>query len=645
MAAQYGRWNFDGTPMPSALPDCVGELLAPWGPEGRSRYHDQEAELLWFPFETTERRPRKQPMVLDCGEVLLWEGRLDNGREILGMLGASEPSSRSDVEVIAAAWSRWGPDCFARLTGDWALSLWIPRERRLLLAVDILATRHLCYVVEMNSAQWSSVPDPLILLSGRDFALDEEYLAGWLGAFPAAHLTPFREIHRVPPASVVTIRPGSVTVHRYWDFDGKRRIRYGNDEDYEGHFLDLLRQSVGRRLRSSSPVLAELSGGMDSSAIVCVADQLTAASGAPKIDTVSWYNESEPHWNERPWFTKVEAQRGQTGLQVDANAVRPEADDGSAGFRCRPGAIPHRDPVVEFMLSRGHRVLLSGIGGDEFLGGVPTAVPELANLLARTEFLSFWRRMMVWALVQRRPWIHLLRDTVRAFMPPSLIAFSGQREIPWLLPDFVSRQKAALNGYHRRLRWMGPPPSFQENADALEGIRRQLGCVDPFPGHPFERRYPFLDRDLLEFLFAIPREQLIRPGQRRSLMCRALRGIVPDAVLNRPRKAFISAAPIRRAEQHLRTLAASGSIASEEAGIADAAKYRSALHAACAGSDIPLIPLMRTMALEQWFASLSRCGMLRARLIGSSSRRSTDQRGGSRDPEPAGTGEVTQCRV
>jgi asparagine synthase (glutamine-hydrolysing) len=294
------------------------------------------------------------------------------------------------------------------------------------------------------------------------------------------------------------------------------------------------------------------------------------------------------------------------------------------------------------MMRNEHRVLLSGIGGDEFLGGVPTPLPELEDLLARGKIL-LWQRMLAWALVQQRPWIHLLRDTVRGFLPPFLAGFDRQGQIPWLVPDFVSRQSCALGGYRRRLRWIGPLPSFQENADALEGIRRQLGCMDLSPGHPFERRYPFLDRDLLEFVLAIPREQLVRPGQRRSLMRRALRGTVPDAILDRRRKAFISRSPIRLAEQHLGALAASDRLASEEAGIVDSAKCRDALDGACMGRDIPLVPLVRTLALEQWLQVLGRSGLLDGRLISIRPRVSTGESGDSQIPELQGTGEVAQC--
>src|SRR5581483_4360900 len=109
---------------------------------------------------------------------------------------------------------------------------------------------------------------------------------------------------------------------------------------------------------------------------------------------------------------------------------------------------------------------------------------------------------------------------------------------------FVSRNQRALAEYRSRVKIFGPPPSVQENLSTLEALRRQLASL-MLPTDPLhEVRYPYLDRDLLEFLYGIPRQQLVRPNERRSLMRRALKGVVPDQVLNRRRKAFVIRSPI-----------------------------------------------------------------------------------------------------
>ncbi len=612
MGAQFGKWNFGERATPSGYLDGVKKLLSLFGPDGHEEYHGRGLDLLYCSFETTEQDPKPQPWVFDSGEVLMWDGRLDKTRDLIREIGIPLPPTPSDIEIVAAAWSRWHQECLAKLIGDWALSLWNPRDRCLFLAADILATRHLYYAVEDDSVQWCSVPDPLVLLAEQHLSLDEEYLAGWLASFPAPHLTPFREIRRVPPASLVLVRPQGCTIRRYWEFDEHKKICYGRDAEYQEHFLDLFRQSVRRRLRSTSPILAELSGGMDSSSIVCIADQLSSASLSPGIDTVSYYNDSEPHWNERPWFTKVEVQRGRTGVHIDASAPTEPCETDDVCFPSRPGAGSGKSAVLDYMMRNGHRVLLSGIGGDEFLGGVPTPLPELEDLLARGRFLTLWRHLFAWALVQRRPWIHLLRDTALGFLPSGFRSRQRAHRLgSWLRPTFVQHQLRALSSYATRWRLFGPLPSFQENADALDGICRQLGCRDLTAGYPYERRYPFLDRDLLEFLFAIPREQLVRPGERRSLMRRALASIVPEEVLHRKRKAYVSRSPLTTAATQYAILSArKDRLAIGELGIVHPEKFLEALDAARQGRDVPVLSLLRAVSVEEWLDTLRARGLL-----------------------------------
>ena len=145
-------------------------------------------------------------------------------------------------------------------------------------------------------------------------------------------------------------------------------------------------------------------------------------------------------------------------------------------------------------------------------------------------------------------------------------------------------------------RW----PSNSGNIDTINAIRRQLGCF-PQPTSPYyEKRYPYLDRDLLESLFAIPRNQLVRPGQRRSLTRRALAGIVPDDVLNRPRKAFVCRAPLAALTQEQITLTLLG----YSLRIVDAHRFHDFVQSAARGREIPVTAALRTVILERWLAHL-----------------------------------------
>jgi asparagine synthase (glutamine-hydrolysing) len=529
----------------------------------------------------------------------------------------------TDVAIVAVAFEKWAANCFAKLIGDWALSIWNPGNRSLILAKDPIGTRHLYYSFDNNQVTWSTILDPLVRLAGKTFALNEEYIAGWFSMFPAAHLTPCVGIHSVPQSSSVLLRPGKNAVSKYWDFDPEKKIRYHADAEYEEHFRAVFAKALQRKLRSDRPILAELSGGRDSSSIVCMADTIVArgAADTPRLDTISYYDDSEPNWNERPYFTKVEEKRGRTGWHVNVGAQDPEQipvpkprpESAHGRFVPTPGYDGRTCPHFRMcMASQGNRVVLSGIGGDEVMGGVPTPAPELENLLATAQFGTLAHQLKVWALEKRKPWFHLFWEAARGFFPPALVGVPKyMRPAPWLHSSFVKRHWAALAGYPSRTKLFGPLPSFQDNVSTLDALRRQLARTAlPFEP-PFEKRYPYLDRGLLEFMFAIPREQLVRPAQRRSLMRRALVGIVPDEILNRKTKAFVVRAPMVAISNDWAHFAEmTQNMLSNSLGIVDSERLLAALQKGRRGEEVPIVTLERTIHFEHWLRNLRALGIV-----------------------------------
>jgi asparagine synthase (glutamine-hydrolysing) len=588
-----------------------------YAPDGGGSYSTGDVNIHYCAFHTTkESRRETQPFITESGAVIAWDGRLDNRAELIRSVPHVLNAGSTDVSIVAATYQEYGTGCFAKLIGDWAVSIWEPKTRSLILAKDFIGTRHLYYSVDKEQVTWSTVLDPLVLFTKNAFALCEEYIAGWFAFFPAAHLTPYVGIHSVPPSSFAFIRAGKHSARNYWDFDPGKRIHHRTDGEYEEHFRSVFAESVRRRLRSDSPILAELSGGMDSSSIVCVADTVIArgAAGTPRLDTVSYYDDTEPNWNERPYFTKVEEKRGRTGTHIDVGSSEAfHADLESGGFLPTPDSAGRMSSktakqFASCLTSRGNRVVLSGIGGDEVTGGAPSPTPELADLLARARFKALAHQLKAWSLNKRKPWFHLFFESVREFLPPLIFGVpEPMRPVPWLHPAFVSRNRSALVGYQSRLKFFGHLPSFQQNASVLNALRRQLECSALPTDHHYEKCYPYLDRDFLEFIYAIPREQLVRPGQRRSLMRRALVGTVPDEILSRKRKAFVARAPMvcvstgwpRIVEMSQHMVCASLEIITQEA-------LFEALQKARRGQQVPIVPLIRTFSVESWLQHVRR---------------------------------------
>lgn len=636
MSFQFGRWHFDSKDSRRAFPTLSDDLVLLYGPDGRGTYVGDGVNITYGALHTTsESRTEIQPYRSEAGRVFTWDGRLDNREDLLDQLGGQVTSHAPDVAIAAAAYDRWGTGAFGKLTGDWALSIWDPSERRLLLAKDVIGVRRLYWYMSVHHVSWSTELEAIVQMEEFQPTFDEEYIAGWFSHYPAPHITPYAAVHSVSPGSFVSVRPRRSITATHRALDVTHPVIHPRDTEYEEHFRSVFAESIKRRLRSDKPILAELSGGIDSSSIVCVADCLIAKGQAPtpRLDTVSFFDPSEPNWDERPYFTRVEEARGRKGLHIDvshSNRAIPGLQPGLPSVtpnHC--GGEPEESALLAGCLkSNGSRVVLSGLGGDEMTGGVPTAIPELADLLASGGLGRLIRRLTEWAISTRQPCFHLLWSTCRGFLPPHISTEPPNLyAAEWLSPQFVRRHWEVLSGYDQRLHVFGPPPSVQENLSTLRALQRQLACSGRRTAYLHETRYPYLDQGLLEFLFAIPREQLVRPGQRRSLMRRALAGIVPSEVLERRRKAFILRAPMVAIRENWAALETfTRHMVCEGMGIVDAAKFQRALSRIRDGHVVPMVPVLRTLLIEQWL----RCN---AQLNAAERSR---RRGGERGRDTAG---------
>jgi len=254
MSAQAGIWNFNDKPVDQTLAERLSTAIAYYGPDRASRHMENSIGMVYRAFQTTpESHTERQPYVSGHGNVITWDGRIDNRSELISLLGTEMVGDRTDVAIVAAAFDRWGSGCFRRIIGDWAISIWRPTERELLFACDFMAIRHIFYHLRKECVYWSTDLASLVPLSGHKFHIDDDFIAGYLAYEPDCHLTPYREIRQVPAGQFVRVQNnGNISMERYWQFSPEFRIRYKSDEEYEDHFRHVFRQAVRRRLRSNS---------------------------------------------------------------------------------------------------------------------------------------------------------------------------------------------------------------------------------------------------------------------------------------------------------------------------------------------------------------------------------------------------------
>jgi asparagine synthase (glutamine-hydrolysing) len=338
-----------------------------------------------------------------------------------------------------------------------------------------------------------------------------------------------------------------VASQRFWGLDPAKEIRYQTDEEYEEHFLTLFSEAIRARLRVDGPAWADLSGGLDSSSIVCMADEImkTESVQAMGLETVSAVFDESPTSDERRFIRVVEEKRRRRGHHFKESEHPLLADTVSEGFRSIPNPIEqfatYHKGVREQMRAQGARVLLSGIGGDELLTASLDPSPELADLLIQVRFSELNRRLQTWSLALKKPYLAvLLNHSVIPSLPRRIQGLYKRRyrakQISLLEPGFIK-------SFGLQDILLGPKDIFGFRLPSSRGQSTAfLSVIDVIsPGHllvwgPTEITYPFTHRPLVEFLQAIPPTQWIRPGEPRSLMRRSLRTYLPAQIAKRKGK-------------------------------------------------------------------------------------------------------------
>ena len=548
------------------------------------------------------------------GDLCSFAGRLDNAGEIATMLDQREPAN--DSVVVGHAFEEWGAGCFARLVGEWVAAIWSPVRSSLFLARDHAGT--ICLYLRRVGVQlrWSSELEEL-LDCGPPCRLSEPYLARYLAGAPKGGCTPYADVESVLPGHYTTVASGMVKAHQYWYPSRTGLLTGAEDSECEARFRELFGQAVQRRLTAPETTVAQLSGGLDSSAIVCMADRLQTTQ--PALRTISFYDDTEPDWNERPHFEFIEERRGKKGTHVELSfasfeATPPDSGDGRwlmPGFDQGRAAAFRR--VGSALASLGAEAILSGNGGDELLGGVPVPEIELADELASMHLRSFFAKTLRWSLHHRAT---VWQMAGRALQ--SLMGNTGQRispdasSLPWLSQRtrIALEEPARMSSDHASFALTRP--SALSNGLSWWALVESLPHLEHNPYVRQQYRYPYLDKDLVEFLFSLPREQLLRPGQRRSLMRRALKGIVPSEVQGQTRKQVVSRGPLRLLERSRDPIVAliNNSLLHRRGWI-DANRLCQALAQTIATRDPAWsLPLLRTVQAELWLASSLENGLL-----------------------------------
>ena len=564
----------------------------------------------------------QQPFANEDGSMqVIANGEIYNFQEVKDELVARGHRfrSRSDVEVLVHAYEEYGEAFLGRIRGMFALALWDGRRRALIAARDRAGEKPLYYTLTPQGLRLASEIKALLSRPEVDRTLDHEALDQFLTyEYIIAPRTIFKAIHKLPPAHYLVYKDGEVTVKRYWDA-ADVQVRAWTEADAADALRETLAKAVRSQMMADVPIGLFLSGGIDSSAVGIM---LRDAPGGSAVSSFSM-GFDDGSYNELPFAREVAALCGTAHHEGTVTPNVAALFDRLVVHLDEPFADVSLFPTfLVSQMAREHvKVALTGDGGDELFGGYDAYQAEA--------LAGKWAGLMPESATRAA-------DALLALVPPT----DKKKGLVNKARRFVGglAHAPASIAQYRWMTFLGAEakerlyaPAFRNalvSADVYRPVRealaragqddllnRQLYAdlsiyladdilvkVDRMSmATSLETRAPFLDVDVMELAFSMPGDLKIRSGTRKYIVKQALRGVLPDRILDRSKEGF--SIPMKQWLKHelkplMSRLLAPDRVAAR--GLIDPAETSRLMDAHCAGRANHAHILFSLMVFERW---------------------------------------------
>jgi len=440
--------------------------------------------------------------------------------------------SRTDTEVILRAYEAWGVDCLKHFNGMWAFAIVDLKKKKVFCSRDRAGVKPFYYLYDGKRFCFASEIKALLQIDDFYTEPNEQVVADYLflGLLDHTHETFFKNIHQLKPGEYLIAEPNGLTIKSYWDIEVKE-VHYPRKEDYAERFYELLEDSIRLRLRTDVPVGTCLSGGLDSSSIVCLANKLLFEMNhidprlvGEKQKTFSSCFE-DPIYDERRFIESVIQH-----TKAENNYIFPSVE---GFFEEMPRLLWHQDEpfgstsiyaqwkVMELAKERGVTVLLDGQGGDELLAGYSPSFRVLFKQTTKQFALVSLIKEIKGFLKHQGRIIDQFMPRIRSSLVPSDWIEESFKKKYYRRVTMPKRFKNELNNYLYHIFRSVALPGLLHYED-----RNSMAFS-------IETRLPFLDYRLVEFVFGLPMGFKIREGVTKIILRKAMEGILPEEVRNR----------------------------------------------------------------------------------------------------------------
>jgi asparagine synthase (glutamine-hydrolysing) len=497
-----------------------------------------------------------QPIANEDGRIwIVFNGEIYNYPELRQELERRGHTfaTNTDTESIVHAYEEYGEDCVTRLNGMFAFAIWDGRERKLLLARDRLGVKPLYYFLDDRCLVFGSELKAILAHREVPRTLDLEALDSFLTLeYIPAPLSIFQGIKKLPPGHLLMWQEGKVTLRPYWEL--RFTTVKGREEELTQALYELLQDAVRMRLLSDVPLGAFLSGGIDSSTLVCLMSELVDRP----VKTFSIGFE-DPSYNELPYARAVARHFATEHYELTIQPEVVKLVEDLVKYLDEPLADVSIFPtyLVSQLAHRHVTVVLSGDGGDELFAGYEWYIADMLARYYQQLPTAVRTRWLPW-LVDRIPpsarkkgAINKLKRFVEGAIRPESLrhfrwnTFFTEQHKDRLYSEELQQAIGHLDAYARLRDYL----EAEDDADLLwqeqfADIKTYLADdilakVDRMSmATSLEARTPYLDYRVVEFAASLPSHLKLRGLQSKYLLKQCMRMKLPPEILHRKKEGF-----------------------------------------------------------------------------------------------------------
>lgn len=551
MSSITGIFYRDGRLIHQKTIQNMNDTLSHRGPDGSAFWNSGSVAIGHQMLYTTKESLHEiLPFYDDKTDLTITaDARIDNRKDLAIELDIGDNECISDSYFILKSYEMWGEDCPKHLLGDFAFAIWDNNENKLFCARDHMGVKPFYYYLNENIFIFSTEIKALFTLSEVPRELNEKKLALYLNRdILDKELTFYKNIKSLPGAHSLKITSEDVKKEIFWKLDPNLTIKMDTEEDYANAFREIFSEAVKCRLRSHYPIGFELSGGLDSSSIVCMAKNiLKGTDNNLKVNTFSRVYDEIPESDESFYIQKVIDTGNINPTFLNGDELSPLIDiETILWHQDQPFFSPNMAAQMNSykkMNDVGVRILLSGEGGDEIVSS-----------------LGYYLRELLFNFDLRR-FVQELNGNSNKFDENKYKIFINEIVFP-STPYFIKKLVKKLFNKNSNIL----NEDFLKTLDLGDEkniFLDQLGKLDTKEYHYFsinnplsqtifgiidrsasisniEERFPFYDKRIVEFCYSLPIEMKINYGWERYVMRLAMQDILPSEIQWRKQKSNLS---------------------------------------------------------------------------------------------------------